>query len=223
VEPKIEETRKQLADIGRLLFSRKILDISGGNISARVDDVICISPRYAGSRYHWNLRTVQVLVVDLQGNLIDGEGEISRESRVHLKLINEFPEGRAVVHAHSQHVLAFCVLRKPMPPVLEFTLKFGTVPVADYAPGGMFSEELADNIASKMRGKGELIQKQAAVVLAPWHGQFVLGKSLLAAADAAERIDLNARTILFSRFLAGSAKAFDEEQQALERIASAYE
>lgn len=219
----IQETRAQLADIGRLLFSRKIMDISGGNISARVDDVICISPRYAGSRFHWNLRSDQVLVVDLQGNLIEGDGEISRESRVHLKLLNEFPEGRAVVHAHSQHVLAFCALRRPMPPVLEFTLKFGTIPVAEYAPGGNFSEELAENIASKMRGKGELIRKQAAAVLAPWHGQFVLGKNLLAAADAAERIDLNARTILFARLLAGSAEAFEAEQQALERTASAYE
>jgi L-fuculose-phosphate aldolase len=219
----IRETREKIAEAGRLLFARKVLDISGGNISARVGEVFCITPRYAGSHFHWNLRTKQVLVVDRQGDLIEGDGETSRESKAHIRLLNEFPDGNAVVHAHSQNVLAFCAMREAMPPVLEFTLKFGTIPVVDYAPGGAFNDQLAENVCRGMRGKEALIKKQAAAVLAPWHGQFVLGKDLLAAVDAAERIDWNARTILFARLLAGSRERFDAEQQALEQIAAAYE
>lgn len=223
MNPEVQKTRQKITEVGRLMFDRKLLDISGGNISARVGYLICITPRYAGSRFHWNLRTEQVLIVDQQGNLIEGDGEISRESKAHIKLLNEFPDGNAVVHAHSQNVLAFCAIREPMPAVLEFTLKFGTIPVVEYAPGGAFNDQLAENVCNAMHGKEELIKKQAAVVLAAWHGQFVLGKSLLAAVDAAERVDWNARTILFARLLAGSQERFLAEQQALEQIASAYE
>ena len=221
--PEVQETRKKIAEVGHLLFTRKVLDISGGNISARVGDMICITPRYAGSRFHWNLSYKQVLLVDQQGNIIEGDGEISRESKVHIKLLNEFQDGNAVVHAHSQNVLAFCAIREPMFPVLEFTLKFGIIPIVEYAPGGAFNDQLAENLCNEMRGKEDLIKKQAAVVLAPWHGQFVVGKTLLAAVDAAERIDWNARTILFARLLAGSQERFDSEKNALEQIASAYE
>jgi len=223
MNPDIQETRERIAEIGRLLFSRRVLDISGGNISARAGRVICITPRYAGSRFHWNLRAGQVLVVDPDGNFIEGEGEISRESKVHLRLLKEYPQGGAVVHAHSQYVLAFCAVREPMPPVLEFTLKFGTIPVVDYAPGGAFNDQLAENVCRGMRGKEQLIRAQAAAVLAPWHGQFVLGTTLLGAADAAERIDWNARTIIFARLLAGTPERFVAEQRALERMAASFE
>lgn len=223
MNPEIQEAREKIAEVGHLLFSRKVLDISGGNISARVGDVICITPRYAGSHFHWKLRSEQVLVIDRKGTFLEGDGDISRESKVHIKLLNEYPDGNAVVHAHSQYVLVFCAIREPMPPVLEFTLKFGTIPVVEYAPGGAFNYQLAENVCIGMRGKEELIKQQAAAVLAPWHGQFVLGKTLLAAADAAERIDWNARTILFSRLLAGSQERFEAERQALIQFASPYE
>jgi ribulose-5-phosphate 4-epimerase/fuculose-1-phosphate aldolase len=68
-----------------------------------------------------------------------------------------------------------------------------------------------------------LISTHAAVVLAPWHGQFVLGKSLPAAVDAAERVDWNARTLLLARLFSGSKSRQEAEQRALERSASAYE
>jgi L-fuculose-phosphate aldolase len=162
-------------------------------------------------------------VVDSKRRVIEGQGEISRESKVHFRLLEDFPEGNAVVHAHSQNVLVFCALRRPMPPVLEFTLKFGEVPMAEYAPGGAFNDQLAENIARLFSGKSGLIKRQAAVVLSPWHGQFVLGKDLLSAVDAAERIDLNARTIILARLLAGSEEGFQAEQRALQQMASSFE
>ena len=89
-------------------------------MSARVGDVVCITPRYAGSKHQWQLRPEQILVVDLDGNLLDGNGELSRESKVHLKLHRELGQaGTGVIHAHAQNVLVFAALCRPMPPVLE--------------------------------------------------------------------------------------------------------
>ncbi len=211
----VEETRVRIAEAGALMFTRHLTDTAGGNISARVDDVICITPRYAGSKFRWQLRPEQVLITDLEGHQLEGEGEISREARVHVRLLNEFPDGGAVVHGHAQNVLVFCATRQPIPPVLEDTLKFGEVKVAEFSPA--HSPQLAENIVAVLRGQEAAIRKQAAAVIAPWHGLFVLGKDLDAAVDAAERIDINARCILMAGLLPGGAAALAECRAELVR------
>ena len=202
----ITTMRARIAEIGRLMYERHLTDAAGGNISARVsdgvNDVICVTPRYAGSKHQWRLRPENVIVADLNGNKLEGEGEISREAKVHFKLLTEFPAGRAVVHGHPRHVMVFAMAGRPIVPVLENTLKFGVIKVCRFAPA--HSVELPEYIAAELRGQEAAIQKQAAAVIAPWHGLFVLGKDLESAYDAAERIDVNAHCILMSRLLPGA-------------------
>lgn len=208
----IEEMRARIAEIGRLMFDRRLTDAAGGNISARVGERICITPRYSGSKHQWRLRPEQVIVCDLHGNFLAGEGEISREAKVHFRLYQDFPDGKAVVHAHAQNALVFAAYCRPIEPVLEDTLKFGTIHVTRFAPA--HSNDLAEFIAGQLRGQEERIRKQAACVLAPFHGLFVVGKDLDAAFDAAERIDTNARCILLSRLLPGEPAASPEAMRA---------
>jgi L-fuculose-phosphate aldolase len=197
----IDAVRARIAELGRLMYERYLTDASGGNISAKVGDVICITPRYAGSKHQWRLRPEQVIVADLDGQKVMGEGEISRESKVHFRLLRDFPDGQAVVHGHPRHVMAFAVAGRPITPVLENTLKFGVIRVCRFAPA--HSDALAENIATELRGQEATIRKQAAAVIAPWHGLFVVGRDLEAAFDAAERIEVNAQCILMSRLLPG--------------------
>lgn len=188
--------RRTIAELGGLMFARHLTDTAGGNISARVGDRICITAKQSGGKYRWQLRPEQVLVTDMQGNKIEGDGEISRESKVHFRLLNAFPEGSAVVHGHARNVLVFCAAGIPIPPVLENTHKLGMVKLVPYAPAG--TPALAENVYQGLLGQEERVRSMAAAVIAPWHGLFVLGKDLDAAFDAAERIDTNARCLLLS-------------------------
>jgi L-fuculose-phosphate aldolase len=211
----VDALRARIAELGKLLFDRHLTDAAGGNVSARAGDLVCITPRYCGSKHQWRLQPAQVLVCDLDGRQLDGDGELSRESKVHLSLYRAFPDGRAVVHGHAQNALVFAAAGRPIHPVLEDTLKFGTIQVTRYAPA--HSADLAAFIVDGLRGQEARLRQQAAAVLAPWHGLFVLGKDLDAAFDAAERIDTNARCILFSRLLPGEpvgAEALSAELQA---------
>ena len=194
MEEDIAKLRQQIAEIGALMYERHLTDSAGGNISARAGDLVCITPRFSGSRFRWRLRPEQVLVVDANGKKLDGDGEISREAQVHLKLLAEYPMAGAVVHGHAQNALVFCCGARPIPAILEDTTKFGTIQVADFAPA--HSPKLAENICSLMQGQEDRIRKQAAAVLAPWHGVFVLAKDLDAGFDALERVDTNARCAL---------------------------
>ena len=194
----VDHTRAKIARLGRLLFDRHLTDSAGGNMSARVGDLICMSPSYSGSKRQWHLQPEDVLIVDLDGNILEGEGKITREAHVHFKLHHEFGQhGTGVIHAHSRNLLVFAAMAKSMPPVLEANLKFGEVKCVEYAPA--HSPKLAENIAEALRGQEDRIRKQAAGVIAPWHGLFLIGKDIDAAFDAVERFDTNAYIILMAQ------------------------
>jgi len=195
----VAQTRKKIAETGRMVFERHLTDAAGGNISARAGDLVCITPRYSGSRRHWHLQPDQVLVSDLSGNKLEGDGDISREAKVHFRLYQEFPDAICVLHSHARNVMPFVAVGQPIEPVLEATLKFDTIPVTRFAPA--HSDKLAEAIVEAVRGREEYIRKYATAVMAPWHGLFVIGKDLDAAFDLTERIDTNAYCILMGRLL----------------------
>jgi L-fuculose-phosphate aldolase len=195
----IQETRLKIAALGQLMFDRLLTDTAGGNISARVGDLVCITMAGCGSNYRWRITPEQVLVTDLQGNVLLGEGKISREAKAHYRLYQCYPAGQAVVHCHARNVLVFACAGIPLAPCLEGTLKFGTIPVCQYAPA--HSDELAEHIAASMQGREGQIAKMAALTMAPWHGLFSFGKNLDTAFDAADRTEVNAHVALQSRAL----------------------
>ncbi len=195
------EERSRIAEVGRLMYDRYLTDSAGGNISLRRDDVILMTPRYAGSKYFWRLSPDQVLVLDLQGNKLEGNGEVSREVRVHLKLLTDYyPDGSAVVHGHARNALVFCSLQKPIPSMLYSSDKFGSIQLVEDQPA--HTQELADVIARAMQSQLERVKKQAAAVLAPRHGVFVFARGLEQGYDALERIDVSA----YCAIMAGLAR-----------------
>ncbi len=196
----IREMRAFITEIGRLMFDRHLTDSAGGNLSVRMNDLILITPRMAGSVYRWCLDPEQVLVVDLKGNKIEGRGEISREARVHFRLLETYyPDGSAVVHGHARNALVFCAFNKPLPSVLYTEDKFGDLVEVEDHPA--HSPELAEVIVKAMHGQEARMRKQAAAVLAPKHGVFVLAKDLEAGYDALERIDANAYCVLMGNLM----------------------
>ncbi len=216
----INAMRTKIARFGALLFDRRLTDAAGGNISARVGEYVCITPRFSGSLRQWQLKPEEVLVADKDMNILDGTGEISRESKVHFRLHREFGEhGTGVIHAHAKNILVFAAMNRPMPPVLEATQKFGTIPVVPYAPA--HGNGLAESVAGGIKGNEARIRKHAAAVIAPWHGLFVIGKDIDAALDAVERMDNNAYCILMSQLLR-NADMLDAERDALAQAQANY-
>jgi L-fuculose-phosphate aldolase len=196
----VQEMRKTIAEVGKRMFTRHLTDSAGGNIGVRVEDVILMTPRYAGSLYHWKLAEEQILLFDLQGNKLAGNGDISRESQVHFALLNTlYPMGTAVLHGHALNALVFCAAGKPIPPVLDSATRVGQVELA--RPAAAHSADLANSVLAALQPQSERIQKYAAAVLAPRHGVFVMAKDLLAGYDALERVDVNAYCVLMSKLI----------------------
>jgi L-fuculose-phosphate aldolase len=194
----------QIAVVARRMFERKLLDIAGGNVSAREGDTIYITPRYSGSKRHWQLGGEDIITGSIQTDDILANPAFSREGRSHLAVYRAFPAVHAVIHAHSFHVLPFCAAQMPIEPVLEQNHKFGRVDVIPLSPA--HSAVMAEHVVAGLRGKEDNMRVQAAAVIVPTHGIIVAGKDLLAAVDALERIDWNAWCILASSLLPQAAR-----------------
>lgn len=184
---------------GRILFQRRLTDLAGGNISMRVGDLVYMSPRYAGARYHWDLAPEQILCGRWDNDELAENPQFSREGWSHLALYKHFPDVQAVVHAHAFHVQPFSSLSRPMEPVLEANDKFGVIEVIEPAPA--HSKELAQKVIKGFMGKEAIIQKMAAAVIIPRHGMIAAGKDLDLTLDAVERIDTNAWVLLTRKLL----------------------
>jgi L-fuculose-phosphate aldolase len=195
----MEDPREHLARIGKLAYDRKLLDSAGGNITTRFGDRVYMSRSYAGGRHQWDLRPEDVLVLDLDGAILAGEGEFSREGAVHMACYREFPEAGCVFHAHSLNIMPFVAKGVPIPPMSEQTDKYGPIGFCEWAP--THTRQLAINVVEGLRPQAHLIVKQPVATLIPRHGIFVVGKDLDATYDALERIDRNAYIALMARLL----------------------
>ncbi|HJW91651.1 MAG TPA: class II aldolase/adducin family protein [Anaerolineales bacterium] len=195
----METISEQIAYFGRMMFERNLTDIAGGNLSVRVDDMIYCSPRYAGHKWHWNFPAEMVVSGSLQTDDLLSNPSFSREGVSHLAVYRALPQVKAIVHAHSPHILVFCAAMRPIEPVLESTTKYGVIEMIDPAPP--YSQQQADGIIAELRGKEALIMSAAAAVLIPKHGIFVASQNLWAAMDALERINTNAYCILAQKLL----------------------
>ncbi len=190
---------EQIIYAGHRMFERKLLDICGGNISAREGDTIYITTRYSGSQRHWQNQPEDIISGSINSDELFTNPRFSREGKAHMAIYRALPDVTGIIHAHSFHILPFCAANRPIEPVLEQTQKFGLIKVAKYGPA--HSDELAQNIVAGLVGQEERIRVQAAAVLMPKHGIMVAGKNLMAAVDAVERIDWNAHCILVQQSL----------------------
>jgi len=195
----MESIPELICYVSRLMFERRLTDMAGGNISARDGNKICITSRYSGARKHWQLTSQDILCEEMDAPNLLSDPRFSREGKMHLAVYKNYPDVQAIIHAHSFHVQPFVAACKPIKPVLESTQKFGTIELIKPAPA--HSSELANNTVEGFSGKEEIMRKQAAAVLIPYHGIIVAGKDLLSCLDALERIDWNAWCIIAGRIL----------------------
>ena len=192
--------KPHLVRIAKLTFDRRLTDAAGGNLSMRHDDRALVTPRYAGSRYQWDLAVEQICEVDFEGNLLAGAGETSREISVHLAAYRHFPEIGAVIHAHPFHVQGFVYAGKSIPATNEYTDKFGEI---GYVAGDAVShtDAYGETVATAIATRRDELAKHPLAFLLPWHGMVVVADTLAAAFDTLERVDASARNVIHAAML----------------------
>ncbi len=122
----LEELKKEVLEANLLLPKYNLVTFTWGNVSGidRKSSLIVIKP--SGVEYD-KLKIEDMVVVDLEGNVIEGELRPSSDTPTHIELYKAFPEIGGVVHTHSRMAVAFAQAGRSIP-------AFGTTH-ADYFYG----------------------------------------------------------------------------------------
>ena len=180
--------RDELVARGRSLYDRGYAHGSSGNLSAKVDGGILITP--TGSSLG-RLDPAKISRVDEAGKHVSGDPP-SKESVLHLAMYAERPTARGIVHLHCTCAVAVSCLvhenpRDVMPPLTAYyVMRVGKLPLVPYYRPG--DRALAEAVRREAR-------EHRAVLLAN-HGPVVAGKSLDEAVDAAEELEATAKLYL---------------------------
>lgn len=182
----LEQLRQELVKLNLELPRHGLVAWTSGNVSARDRESGLVVIKPSGVRYE-HLRPEQMVVVDLQGRIVEGALKPSSDTSSHLYIYRARPEIGGVVHTHSRYATAFAALGKPIPCVLtamadEFG---GPIPCGGFAliGGEEIGKVVIENIGS------------APAVLLKNHGVFTIGSNGEAAVKAAVMTEDAAATV----------------------------
>jgi L-ribulose-5-phosphate 4-epimerase len=190
----VAEIRREVSDLHAELPRNELVVWTAGNVSARVPgrDLLVIKP--SGVRYD-ELRAEAMVVTDLDGQLVDGEGTPSSDTAAHAYVYAHMPHVNGVVHTHSTYATAWAARGEPIPCVLTMMAdEFGgEVPIGPFALIG--DDSIGRGIVETLSGH------RSKAVLMQNHGPFTIGPTAKAAVKAAVLVEEVARTIHISRQL----------------------
>ena len=106
--------KKQVVDANKRLVTAGLVTLTWGNVSAieREKGLIAIKP--SGVDYA-ELSVDNIVVVNLDGEVIEGDFLSSSDTKTHLELYRKFPDIGAVVHTHSPAATAFSQAGRELP------------------------------------------------------------------------------------------------------------
>lgn len=97
-----------------MLQSEGLVKLTWGNVSGIDRDSGCFVIKPSGVAYE-NLRAEDLVVVDLEGKVVEGSYNPSSDTPTHLVLYREFAEIGGITHTHSVHAVMFCQAGRDLP------------------------------------------------------------------------------------------------------------
>lgn len=143
--------REIVSRIARKSFEEGLVAGTSGNVSVfdREKNKIYITPTNLSYR---DMTAEDIVVLDLNGEVLEGKYRPSSEWRLHTGIYKEKEEVNSVIHTHSPYATGFAVVHKKIPLILVEMLPFlgGDIPVAKFGlPGtdevGIYAAEALNN------------------------------------------------------------------------------
>ena len=185
-----ERLKEEIVRTARVLYEKGLVTVFGGNISARVPQKkeFWITPSHVCKS---ELKTEDLVRMDLDGNVLEGNLEPSVEKLMHARVYRAREDANAIIHAHNPLVLALVHAGLWLEPVtIEADLLLGEPEVVPFLPPG--SEELAEAVE-------EMARKGTRLIILEKHGVVGIGRSLLEARAIVELAEDVSKILLMSR------------------------
>ncbi|SJN34107.1 L-ribulose-5-phosphate 4-epimerase [Marinilactibacillus psychrotolerans 42ea] len=126
----LEALRNQVYEANMALPEYKLITFTWGNVSGidRDSNLVVIKP--SGVAYE-DLTPETLVVVDLEGEIIEGDFNPSSDTATHLELYKNFKDIGGIVHTHSPWAVSFAQAGKSIPAAgtTQADYFYGDIPV----------------------------------------------------------------------------------------------
>lgn len=193
--------RELIVAYGKQLITEKLTTGTGGNLSVYLPEAhaMLISP--SGIPY-FETKPEDIVLMDLQGNILEGNRKPSSEYDLHSIFYRNRPEVRSVVHTHSEYATTFACLQQPIEPLHYIIGSVGEkVRCCEYKTFG--TRELAEEAF-------HFIHEDKGILLGN-HGVLTIGSDLASAFSVAKDIEFLAKLDYRARCI-GTPKLLNQAQ-----------
>ena len=174
----LEELKQKVLEANLLLPKYQLVTFTWGNVSAidREKGLVVIKP--SGVPYE-TMTAADMVIVDLNGNIVEGEKRPSSDTPTHIELYKAFQEIGGVVHTHSRWATSFAQAGRPVPPLGTTHADdfYGEIPctrsLTDAEIGGEYEKNTGLVIAETFMGTNA---SEIPGVLVRNHGPFSWGR-----------------------------------------------
>ena len=177
----LEELKEKVLKANLLLPEYKLITFTWGNVSGidRERGLVVIKP--SGVSYD-NMTAEDMVVVDLEGNIVEGKWRPSSDTATHLELYKAFPQCGGIVHTHSRWATTFAQAGMGIPAMgtTQGDYFYGEIPctrpMTDEEIRGAYEKETGKVIVERF---ADLDAAAVPGVLVYSHGPFAWGKDAM--------------------------------------------
>ena len=203
----LEKLKNAVCEANLTLVEEGLVVQTWGNVSGidRARGLIVIKP--SGVSYN-KMRPKHMVVINLQGEIIEGDLKPSVDAPTHCALYEAFPAIGGVVHTHSHYATCFAQARQPIPcfGTTHADYFYGEVPLTAALTKKEVADKYEENIGKLIvRRYRKLDPMQHPAVLVAGHGPFVWGKDPAHAIENAVVLEEAARMALHTLSLNADA------------------
>ncbi len=203
-----DELKEKVLEENLMLPRLGLVTFTWGNVSEidRRNGVFAIKP--SGVEYD-TMKKDDIVIIDLEGNKVDGKLRPSSDMLTHLELYRAFEEIGGIVHTHSPYATSWAQSERELPcyGTTHADTFYGSVPLAR-----LLTEEEIEDGYEKNTGKvivevfeGKDVMAVPAV-LCSHHGPFSWGKDGFDAVHNAKVLEECAKMALYTIILDNKAK-----------------
>ncbi len=213
----LEELKEKVYLANMELPRRGLVTYTWGNVSGidREKGLFVIKP--SGVEYE-KLKPSDMVVLDLQGNQVEGDMNPSSDTKTHLVLYNAFPQIGGIVHTHSPCAVAWAQAGEDLPcfGTTHADYFYGSIPCARHLTQEELDEDYERNtgitIVETFKERN-LDPKAVPAVLCYSHGPFTWGKDPAQAVYHSVVLEECAKMGLFTRMIRPDAGPAPQRMQ----------